>query len=74
MEVHKDEIETVKPLIIDAYTDYVYFYLKQVYGIDFVAPLGVGMKFGEHWSEGEEIKLQVNPPTRLRGVKYESDV
>ena len=71
MEVHKDEIETVKPLIIDAYTDYVYFYLKQVYGIDFVA-LGVGMKFGEYWSEGEEIKLQVNPPTKLAGVRYDN--
>ena len=71
MEVHRDEIEIVKPLIVEAYTDYVYKYLKEVYNIDFVAPLGVGMKFGEHWGEGEETKVQVNPPTRLDGVLYE---
>jgi len=71
MEVHRDEVEDVKPLIIEAYTDYVYKYLKEVYDIEFVAPLGVGMKFGEHWGEGVETKIQVNPPTKLDGVLYE---
>jgi len=70
MEVYKPEIEVVKPLIIDAYTSYVYFYLAKVYGIDFLTPLGVGIKIGNHWSEGKEEKYQVNPPTRLEGVKY----
>ena len=70
MEVHKDEVEQVRELIIEAYTDYVYFYLDKVYGIEFLAPLGVGIKIGDHWGEGEEEKIQVNPPTKLDGVNY----
>lgn len=29
-------------------------YLKKVYYLDFVAPLGAGVKTGTHWSEGKE--------------------
>jgi len=29
-------------------------YLKEVYNVDFVAPLGCGVKVATHWSEGEE--------------------
>ena len=69
-KVHVDEQGEFKELVIDSYTSYVYFYLKEVYGIDFLAPLGVGIKMGTHWGEGKEEKFQVNPPTRLEGVNY----
>lgn len=71
MEIHKEEVLESIELIIDSYTNYVYYYLKKVYGIDFLAPLGIGIKIGTHWSEGDEGKTQVNPPTRLEGVNYD---
>lgn len=70
MELFKGEEKQVKTFIIDAYTNYVYFYLDRVYNIQFIAPLGVAIKIGEHWSEGDEEETQVNPPTRLEGVNY----
>ena len=30
-------------------------YLQRVYGVEFTAPLGCGVKVSSHWGEGEEI-------------------
>lgn len=73
MEIYRPEIDLVEPIIIESYTEYVYYYLKEVYDIDFLAPLGVGIKIGDHWGEGAEKKLQVNPPTKLEGVNYKEE-
>lgn len=61
-EIPEDERELFYELGVKSFTEYVYFYLDKVYNIQFNVPLGVGFKAGEHWSEGEEIKMQVNPP------------
>lgn len=54
LEVHPDEIETVKALAIDSFTRRVYVNLKERYNIDFNVPLGCGIKIGTHWNEGTE--------------------
>lgn len=61
-EIHPDEQELFKELSVKAFTEHVYDYLAEVYGIEFNVPLGVGIKIGDYWSEGSEIKLQVEPP------------
>jgi DNA polymerase I-like protein with 3'-5' exonuclease and polymerase domains len=53
-----------------AFLTKVYEYLKKVYDIEFVAPLGIGFTAGYGWSEGEEIERAVAPPYRLAGVDY----
>jgi len=61
MEVHPDEVNVIKDLGVDSFTHSVYNYLKSVYNIIFNVPLGIGSKFGTHWSEGKEEKLNVEP-------------
>jgi DNA polymerase I-like protein with 3'-5' exonuclease and polymerase domains len=61
MEVHPDEKEIITEIGVDSFTHSVYNYLYAVYDIDFNIPLGIGIKYGKHWSEGEEISLQVEP-------------
>jgi DNA polymerase I-like protein with 3'-5' exonuclease and polymerase domains len=70
MKVHKDEVEIVKELAQRAYLDDVYNYLKEVYGIHFLAPLGLEIKFGKYWGEGEAFVYTKLPPTKLEGVNY----
>ena len=59
LEVHPEEIEIIKEISVDAFTHKVYNYLDEVYNLDFNVPLGVGIKFAKHWSEGEEISITV---------------
>ena len=61
LEVHPDEVEIIIELGVDSFTTKVYNYLHDVYKLDFNVPLGVGYKFGEHWSLGEEVKINVEP-------------
>ena len=61
-EVHPDEEDTVKELGFYAFTEYVYFYLKQVYNDEFTVPLGAEFKLGSHWSTGEETMYSMEPP------------
>lgn len=56
------EVEQLKDIATEAYTSDVYRYLDTVYDMQFNFPLGIGHKAGEHWAEGEEVKMQVVPP------------
>jgi DNA polymerase I-like protein with 3'-5' exonuclease and polymerase domains len=62
MEVHPEEVSTVRGLAESCFTEHVYSYLSNVYHVSFNVPLGTGFKAGKHWSEGEEITTQVEPP------------
>ena len=53
----KDEREKVHEIMVDSFTTSVYNYLYHVYGITFRTPLGVGVKSGTHWGQGDEIKI-----------------
>lgn len=61
-EIPTEEKELLYELSVKAFTEYVYEYLDKVYNLKFNVPLGLGYKVGEFWSEGKEIKTQVQPP------------
>ena len=61
-ELNPRETELFSEIAVKAFTDYVYYYLKEVYNIEFFIPLGAGVKIGDHWSEGEEIKYESRSP------------
>lgn len=61
-EVRADEEGKLREIATEAFTDDVYSYLDRVYNMKFNIPLGIGHKAGEHWSEGNEIKTQKEPP------------
>jgi DNA polymerase I-like protein with 3'-5' exonuclease and polymerase domains len=56
MEVKNDPklLDILLNICIMAFGMDVYQYLKDVYRMDFNVPLGVSIKIGEHWGEGEE--------------------
>ena len=58
-EIHPDEEQIITEIGIQSFTKDVYNYLKMVYNIDFNVPLGIGVKIGDHWSEGEEESYQM---------------
>lgn len=58
-EVPEDELDIFKQLVTDCMTYGVYKYMKRIYGIDWNVPLGVGIKIGKRWSEGDEIKINI---------------
>lgn len=60
-EVHKEDIDKYKELVRRAFTVDVYRYLYTVYKLRFNVPLGCEIKWGTHWSEGEELKFDVEP-------------
>lgn len=53
-EIHPDHVEDFKELAKESFGSDVHRYLSAVYGLDFNVPLGVGIKVGEHWGEGQE--------------------
>lgn len=61
-EIPEEERELLYDLSVKAFTEYTYEYLDKVYNLKFNVPLGLGYKVGEFWSEGKEIKTQVQPP------------
>lgn len=61
-ELHPDERELFGSIAVQSFTQYVYYYLKEVYDLEFNVPLGAGLKVGTHWSEGEEVKYESEPP------------
>ncbi|AUR90211.1 hypothetical protein NVP1139A_43 [Vibrio phage 1.139.A._10N.261.48.C6] len=65
-----EELEELREIGKWAFLTKVYEYLKRVYNIEFVAPLGTGFTAGEGWSEGEELVDAVAPPYKLEGVDY----
>lgn len=51
------------------FTKDVYHYLQLVYGLDFKTPLGVGIKLGSHWGQGEEMQFNIWKDGREKRVK-----
>lgn len=62
-EVAPGEDSYWKALSYQAFTFDTYKYLKEVYNVEFTVPLGVEVKIGEYWSEGEGESWDVEPPT-----------
>lgn len=56
LEVPKDELDKVKKLMVQCYTEDVYEVLAKLYDYSFDCPLGLGLKAGTYWGEGEEEK------------------
>ena len=62
VEYHPEELEKIKEIMELSFTHDVYNYLYDNYEIEFNIPLGIGVKAGDHWSTGEEVKKDVEPP------------
>lgn len=69
MEVHPDYLEQVQEIAMVAFTTDVYRYLREVYGLEFNVPLGIGMKAGTHWGTGKETAYNIWPDGRKERVK-----
>lgn len=54
-----EEIEELNDILLTAFTKSCYNYIYRVYGMVFSTPLGVGIKYGSHWGEGDELKIDV---------------
>jgi len=65
-ELNPKETELYNTLAVKSFTEYVYFYLKQVYNLEFFIPLGVGIKIGDNWSEGEESTYELESPYEFK--------
>jgi DNA polymerase I-like protein with 3'-5' exonuclease and polymerase domains len=65
LEVHPDHVKEVQEHAIAAFTTDVYTYMQDVYGIEFIVPLGCGVNIASHWSEGDEIAFNVWPDGRM---------
>lgn len=53
-EVHPEEFDTYKRIVVESFTKDIYVLLKRLYNIDFTMPLGVAIKAGTHWGSGTE--------------------
>lgn len=70
-EVHPDEHQQFRDYSLHAFTNCVYHYLKEVYGVEFNVPLGIGVKIGKtHWGTGDEVKCVPLPPYDMDGIDY----
>lgn len=71
-EVPPYEIELFEQSAVQSFGTDVYEYIWKVYGVRMTVPLGVGMKFGTHWSESaytdEELNDLVAP---IKALGYE---
>lgn len=70
-EIHPDERELFQILAVKAYTDIVYWYLREVYNYDFKVPLGAEVQIGPFWSTGEEVKTNKTPELLPKEVLFE---
>lgn len=62
MEVEPTEKEKLNKILLDAFGNLVYNYLKVVYDVEFNVPLGCGIKYGNNWGIGEEISYDLPSP------------
>jgi len=69
-ELHPDEHEEFRQCCKYAFTHLVYYYLKEVYDMEFNVPLGVGVKIGPNWGKGDELKCVPLPPYKMDGIDY----
>lgn len=47
-----------KQVVVECFTHDIYELVEKIYGIAIDVPLGVGIKVGEHWGEGDEEKYE----------------
>ncbi len=71
-ELHPEEHEEFKEVSLHAFTHLVYYYLKEVYDVEFNLPLGVGVKIGRNWGTGVEVACTPMPPYKMEGVDYDN--
>jgi len=69
-ELHPDEQDIFTEYSLYAFTTLVYFYLKEVYNVEFNVPLGIGVKIGDNWGTGHEQKCSPRPPYLMEGIDY----
>lgn len=55
-EVPPNEVDEYREILVESFTRDIYWMLKKLYNYEFQTPLGVGIKFGTFWGEGEEEK------------------
>ena len=53
-EVAPEEKELYAELTENAFTDDVYNYLREVYGLNFDVPLEAEVEFAKHWAEFDD--------------------
>lgn len=56
-EVHVEDVEEYLALAEKAFLACTYRYLKEVFGVEFTVPLGLGITADKHWGGGEERKV-----------------
>lgn len=57
-ECAQDNLANYVDILVECFTDKIYDMLERLYGIRFSMPLGVAIKAGSHWAEGEERKYE----------------
>lgn len=57
-ECTEEKLEKYVECLVECFTSKIYDMLERLYGIRFSLPLGVGIKAGTHWGEGEERKYE----------------
>lgn len=55
--VRKKQVDKFHEIVVECFLARTYAYIEKVYGRVIKVPLGVGFKSGDHWGEGEEIKV-----------------
>jgi DNA polymerase-1 len=60
VELPPSEREQFLTVARTAMIDDTYRLVSEIYGITLCVPLGCGIKIGEHWGEGEELKFEAN--------------
>jgi DNA polymerase I-like protein with 3'-5' exonuclease and polymerase domains len=74
-EIHPEEVQLYKDVMIQSLSHDVYSYLDKVYDVQFSVPLGVGITIGKYWGElpeGEdEIKVSIPTPFDKTGERKE---
>lgn len=61
-ELPEEERELYVDLSREAFSTDLFNYLEKVYDIKWNVPLGMGVKYSEFWSEGEEYTEDFEPP------------
>jgi DNA polymerase I-like protein with 3'-5' exonuclease and polymerase domains len=69
-ELHPDEHEEFRLVSLHSFTYLCYHYLKEVYDVEFNVPLGIGVKIGDNWGHGKELKCVPLPPYKMAGIDY----
>lgn len=57
-EVPEGMLSYYSTVLKRAFTEDIYLLIERLYGRKLKVPLGVGIKAGLHWGEGEEVKLE----------------